>query len=509
MDMEKSSRINRRGFLKTVAAAGAVGLGARGAAASQKRTLVYKPGVYTAKAAGISSDVTVTATFGRDRIMDVVIDVAGETKGIGADIGGLMAKRMLEAQDCSVDGVSGATVTSNAVRTAFADCMSQASGTTVTVKVDVDGAKKDDVDLDKVVPATVVKTDAVVLGCGAAGIQAALVLQAAGVKTHLLEKGSSCGVSNGSQAGGPALAETRVQAAEGATVSIKTLFECQYGFSRGTVDAALLRKCIVYNEKLEQHVSSFHYEKGVTCISCHDQQKQGGPDWMVPVTNPPMKKECGDCHETQAYVVSHTKSHSKYECTVCHMPNTAAGPNDGSNGKMDAVRRLHTYKINVSPDASTWTKDKDGAWVLSKDEDGHGYVDLIWSCARNAPADYTVAEGRGCHSKATSELDPGLVYQDEKEVYGEVMKWQKPVKDGYEQIKGGIERVSKLLEVTALPYEKQTQIRLLLDKATEVSDLIEKDGSWGAHASHYLQDRVKSALSYIDQAQTLLDKGGY
>lgn len=199
MDMEKSSRINRRGFLKTVAAAGAVGLGARGAAASQKRPLVYKPGVYTAKAAGISSDVTVTATFGRDRIMDVVIDVAGETKGIGADIGGLMAKRMLEAQDCSVDGVS---------------------GTTVTVKVDVDGAKKDDVDLDKVVPATVVKTDAVVLGCGAAGIQAALVLQAAGVKTHLLEKGSSCGVSNGSQAGGPALAETRVQAAEGATVSI-------------------------------------------------------------------------------------------------------------------------------------------------------------------------------------------------------------------------------------------------------------------------------------------------
>lgn len=88
----------------------------------------------------------------------------------------------------------------------------------------------------------------------------------------------------------------------------------------------------------------------------------------------------------------------------------------------------------------------------------------MWSCARNAPADYTVAEGRGCHSKATSELDPGLVYQDEKEVYGEVMKWQKPVKDGYKQIKGGVERVSKLLEVTTLPYEKQTQIRLLLDQ---------------------------------------------
>ena len=260
---------------------------------------------------------------------------------------------------------------------------------------------------------------------------------------------------------------------------------------------AILAK--VYNEKLEQHVSSFHYEKGVTCISCHDQQKQGGPDWMVPVTNPPMKKECGDCHETQAYVVSHTKSHSKYECTVCHMPNTAAGPNDGSNGKMDAVRRLHTYKINVSPDASTWTKDKDGAWVLSKDEDGHGYVDLMWSCARNAPADYTVAEGRGCHSKATSELDPGLVYQDEKEVYGEVMKWQKPVKDGYEQIKGGVERVSKLLEVTTLPYDKQTQIRLLLDKATEVSDLIEKDGK----TMDRMREDIRRDLSYMPYAPIL------
>lgn len=270
---------------------------------------------------------------------------------------------------------------------------------------------------------------------------------------------------------------------------------------------AILTK--VYNEKLEQHVSSLHYEKGVTCVSCHDQQKQGGPDWMTAVTNPPMKKACGDCHETQAYVVSKTASHSEFDCIACHMPNASQGPNDGSQGKMDAVRRLHTYDINVSPDATTWTKGEDGTWKLAQTEDGHGYVDLMWSCARNAPADYVVAEGRGCHSKATSELDPGLIYEDQKEVYGEVLKWQNPVKAGYKDIKAGVERINKLLEVTKLTYDQQTQIRLLLDKATEVADLIEKDGSWGAHASHYLQDRVKSALSYVDQAQTLLDKGGY
>lgn len=261
------SKINRRNFLKT-AAVGALGLGAAGAlsacnsassstaagsgAASSTAGLSYTPGTYTAKAAGISSDVTVTATFDATSITDLTIDVSGETKGIGADIADTMVERILAAQDCSVDGVSGATVTSNAVKTALADCMSQASGTTVTVQVDVDAAEE--VDLSTVTPTKTFEADAVVLGCGAAGIQAALTLQAAGVNTYLLEKGASCGVSNGCMAGGPALAETRVQAAENATVSVETLYECQYGFSRGTVNGSLLRKCIAQGERV---VSNF------------------------------------------------------------------------------------------------------------------------------------------------------------------------------------------------------------------------------------------------------------
>ncbi len=99
-----------------------------------------------------------------------------------------------------------------------------------------------------------VETDAVVIGCGAAGIHAALTLQAAGVKTILLEKGDSCGVSNGAMAGGPALAETRVQETEQATVTAQTLYECEYGFSRGTVNGALLRRCIDQGERV---VSNF------------------------------------------------------------------------------------------------------------------------------------------------------------------------------------------------------------------------------------------------------------
>ena len=106
----------------------------------------------------------------------------------------------------------------------------------------------------ELVPTSTFDYDAAVIGCGAAGLQAALVLAAAGKKTILLEKGATCGTANGAVAGGPALAETRVQAEENATVSAQTLYECEYGFSRGTVNGSLLRKCTDQGERV---VSNF------------------------------------------------------------------------------------------------------------------------------------------------------------------------------------------------------------------------------------------------------------
>ena len=103
-------------------------------------------------------------------------------------------------------------------------------------------------------PTESIDCDAVVVGAGAAGLMAAMELAAAGKKTYLLEKGPSVAVSNGSQAGGPALAETRVQAAENATVSAQTLYDCEYNFSRGTVNGSLLRKCTDQGERV---VSNF------------------------------------------------------------------------------------------------------------------------------------------------------------------------------------------------------------------------------------------------------------
>ena len=73
------------------------------------------------------------------------------------------------------------------------------------------------------------------------------------VAAHVHLDGSLAG-ANGAVAGGPALAETRVQAEENATVSAETLYNCEYGFSRGTVNGSLLRKCTDQGERV---VSNF------------------------------------------------------------------------------------------------------------------------------------------------------------------------------------------------------------------------------------------------------------
>ena len=84
---------------------------------------------YTATEKGLQSDVTVSCTFAQDELVQVTVDVSGETDGIGAAIGTMMENRAMKAGSAEIDGVSGATVTSDAVKAALASCFEQASGT--------------------------------------------------------------------------------------------------------------------------------------------------------------------------------------------------------------------------------------------------------------------------------------------------------------------------------------------------------------------------------------------
>ena len=124
--------ISRREFLKGTAA-GAFSIAAAsvlgtGTAAFAEEAATYTPGTYSAKAMGLESEVTVTMTFDETSITDVAIDVSGETPAIGGAIGEKMQDAILAAQSGDVDAVSGASITSNAIRTAANDCIAQAKG---------------------------------------------------------------------------------------------------------------------------------------------------------------------------------------------------------------------------------------------------------------------------------------------------------------------------------------------------------------------------------------------
>lgn len=135
-------KISRKDFLRS-AVAGATGLTVAGllggcssdtaapssaSTASSAAAGTYTAGTYSATSKGISSDVTVTMTFDAESITDVKIDVSGETSGFGADIGDEMAEKLLTAQSAEIDGHSGATITSDAVKDAAANCIAQAKG---------------------------------------------------------------------------------------------------------------------------------------------------------------------------------------------------------------------------------------------------------------------------------------------------------------------------------------------------------------------------------------------
>ena len=81
---------------------------------------------YTASVNGFGGEISVTLTIEDGTITDAQVTGAAETDGIGSKAVEQMPAQILEAQTWEVDGVSGATVSSTAIREAAKDCLIQA-----------------------------------------------------------------------------------------------------------------------------------------------------------------------------------------------------------------------------------------------------------------------------------------------------------------------------------------------------------------------------------------------
>lgn len=83
-------------------------------------------GTYYGKARGLGGDVTVTITLQNSKIVNVVAEGPNETPGIGSRAIEQMPPKMVAGNTITVDGVSGATVTSNAILNAAKSAMASA-----------------------------------------------------------------------------------------------------------------------------------------------------------------------------------------------------------------------------------------------------------------------------------------------------------------------------------------------------------------------------------------------
>ena len=176
---------SRRTFLRTPLASGAT---LAAAAVHAAPAGIYKPGTYSAKAAGIG-DVVVTMTFDANKITDVVLDVSHETPSIGQAAAETLKKSLMAAQSAEIDVVSGASITSRAVHQAAAKCIAQAKGEIPVEVVTKEVAKEEDGDwlgqppeiAEKDIVATH-NTDILVVGCGTGGMFTVASAAEAGAK---------------------------------------------------------------------------------------------------------------------------------------------------------------------------------------------------------------------------------------------------------------------------------------------------------------------------------------
>lgn len=89
-------------------------------------TPVYNAGTYEGTARGYGGDVTVTVTLTEYGIDDITVSAPDETPEIGQAAAVQLSKEIWRNQSHSVDSVSGATMTSNAVKKATAHCIREA-----------------------------------------------------------------------------------------------------------------------------------------------------------------------------------------------------------------------------------------------------------------------------------------------------------------------------------------------------------------------------------------------
>ena len=167
------------------------GCGAKSASTSSDAGV---SGDFTGTAKGFGGDVSVTLTLTDSVITGCTAEGKDETEGVGSQAIAKMPGEIAESGSIAVDGVSGATLTSTAIKEAAAAALTAAGLNPDDYKTAVENnATAEDSTVD---------ADVVVVGAGGAGMTAAITAAAEGKSVVILESQSMVGGNSVRATGG-------------------------------------------------------------------------------------------------------------------------------------------------------------------------------------------------------------------------------------------------------------------------------------------------------------------
>ncbi|MCD8339534.1 MAG: flavocytochrome c, partial [Burkholderiales bacterium] len=159
------------------------------------QAITYEPGTYTVKVNGHNAAFEVAVTVSKDKIEKIEFPNNLETIGVGKVALDKLSKEIIEKQSLGVDNVTGATISSFALKSALKLALAEAKVSTEDMQT-----LQKNVEQYTALP-NEIETQVVVVGSGGAGQSAAIAAQQAGSKVIVLEKlgylGGSTNVSEG------------------------------------------------------------------------------------------------------------------------------------------------------------------------------------------------------------------------------------------------------------------------------------------------------------------------
>lgn len=249
---------------------------------------LYKPGTYIGEGDGMGGKVKVSVTVDKDSILEVKVLENDETKGIGDAAIDKIPAKIVEGQTLSVDAVTGATITSNAILAAVEAALIEAGADVSALKEKVDDiAENQDKTYD---------TEIVVVGAGAAGLSAALEAANNGAKVILVEKLAMTGGSTARSGGKVQAAGTDIQKANGVEDNVDLYYDHLMTVGENKVDPVktrliadnsltdfnwLVENGVEFSKNIEQLHEKYRPIRGHYVSAQDGKVEQDGHGWAI------------------------------------------------------------------------------------------------------------------------------------------------------------------------------------------------------------------------------------